>query len=238
MLRSDRLSQDDGLHPVRRLSPEGLEALWQPIQHDSSCPHLPISHSHSWRVCGLRPATSWLLCIIAILIIGGAIGGGVAGVLANKKMFSGSSRYVNSRFPTRCSAPISLFKARVQILLPRLRLRRLQYHPQAHLPSHSQLSRQLRYLPRSLRAQPAYPKILVLRPIKPPMRLQLVACSHFSAVSTGTRGILFQTDRELFWTWDILCSILLVAALKLACPTTKIPEAIRIHAKLSLTSRI
>ena len=237
MLRSDRLSQDDGLHPVRRLSPEGLEALWQPIQHDSSSPHLPVSHFHSRWACGLRPATSWLLCIIAVLIIGGAIGGGVAGVLlANKKKFSGSSRYVNSSLPM-LSADLT-----IQSTCPNLAATTTSTSPSVSSSSPSTIP--LSTLSSTTLSAPVAAGTTGVPQNPCPEANQTTYTSSTGSLFTlfcsvdWHRGILFQTDLELFWTWDILCSILLAAALNLVCPTTKIPEAIRIHAKLSLTNRI
>ncbi|KAN0087402.1 hypothetical protein V8E54_001090 [Elaphomyces granulatus] len=92
----------DCTRPVRNLSTEGLEVLgssnpyasyphWRPSHHSSRSrfpgsqfPHDqgPL-HSHSQQVCGLRPTAFWLLGIIAVVIIGGAVGAGVGAVLAN-----------------------------------------------------------------------------------------------------------------------------------------------------------
>lgn len=49
--------------------------------------------------CGMRPVTFWLLVVIAVLIIGVAIGGGVGGSLANKgrRQPGVPHRYVSSK---------------------------------------------------------------------------------------------------------------------------------------------
>ena len=107
MLQPDRICEDDGLRPVSNLGTEGLEVLnssgpsysycRQPIDHSSPShfqyPHgHGPSHSNSRRICGLRQTTFWLLCIIVVLVIGGAVGGVVGGRLASKNT---SSAYVN-----------------------------------------------------------------------------------------------------------------------------------------------
>ncbi|OKL57992.1 hypothetical protein UA08_06499 [Talaromyces atroroseus] len=79
----------------------GFDGL-QVVYGDAGLEPVPGHHSyfrHSWRpqlvkneqaakprkICGLRVTTFWLVCVIAILIIGGAVAGGVGASLAIKK---------------------------------------------------------------------------------------------------------------------------------------------------------
>jgi hypothetical protein len=75
---------------LEALSPEGLETL-RSFQYPHG--HSP-SNSNSRRVYGLRPRAFWFLCIILVLVIGGAVGVCVRGAfLASENTSSG---YVDS----------------------------------------------------------------------------------------------------------------------------------------------
>lgn len=52
-----------------------------------------VKVSNDGKVLGLRKATFWLVVTIAIIILGGAIGGGVGAAVAKKK--KPESRFVN-----------------------------------------------------------------------------------------------------------------------------------------------
>lgn len=81
----------DGLQTVHDQNSEGLQAVHN--QHSKfgstgySSPYEVVKTEQvvTRRICGLRVTTFCLVCVIAILIVGGATGGGVGGWLASKK---------------------------------------------------------------------------------------------------------------------------------------------------------